>query len=165
MCRFCSFALSQALLAVQHINDKKANPGPWHLWHMALYWHTFWIHSAKGDATTGSGNRIDVISNIEQQFDTKSGFICAQIVNLTWPVPKSVQEETRETSNNPHFYQVWSGLIWNTCKIHLKTRSVTDPIVGGLRREKNTHKWSIWLVRHKPLSKWLVLLWANHRKA
>ena len=28
LCRFCSFALSQALLAVQHINDKKANPGP-----------------------------------------------------------------------------------------------------------------------------------------
>ena len=132
-------------------------------------WHYIGILSefipAKGDATTGSGNRIDVISNIEQQFDTKSGFICAQILNLTWPVPKSVQEETRETSNNPHFYQVWSGLIWNTCKIHLKTRSVTDPIVGGLRREKNTHKWSIWLVRHKPLSKWLVLLWANHRKA
>ena len=26
--RFCSFVLAQALLAVQHINDKKANPGP-----------------------------------------------------------------------------------------------------------------------------------------
>ena len=65
-------------------------------------WHYIGILSefipAKGDATTGSGNRIDVISNIEQQFDTKSGFICAQILNLTWPVPKSVQEETRETS-------------------------------------------------------------------
>ena len=93
-------------------------------------WHYIGILSefipTKGDATAGSGNRIDIISNIEQQFDTKSGFICAQIL-------KSVQEETRETSNNPHFYQVWSGLIWNTCKIHLKTRSVTDPIVGGLR--------------------------------
>ena len=105
-------------------------------------WHYIGILSecipAKGDATTGSGNRIDIISNIEQECDTKSGFICAQILNLTWPVPKSFQEETRETSNNPHFYQVWSDLIWNTCKIDLKTRSGTDPIVGGLRREKNT---------------------------
>lgn len=26
---------------------KRPIPGPWHLWHMALYWHTFWIHSNK----------------------------------------------------------------------------------------------------------------------
>lgn len=114
-------------------------------------WHYIGILSefipAKGDATTGSGNRIDIISNIEQEFHTKSGFICGQILNLTWPVPKPFQEETRETSNNPHFYQVWSGLIWNnTCKIDLKTRSVTDPIVGVLRPRLEKHAQMEYLV-------------------
>ena len=56
-------------------------------------------------------------------------------------------KETRQTSTNPQFYQVWSGLIWNnTCKIDLKTWSVTDPIVGGLRPRLQKHPQMEYLV-------------------
>ena len=83
-------------------------------------------------------------------------------------------KETRQTSTNPQFYQVWSGLIWNnTCKIDLKTWSVTDPIVGGLRPRLEKHPQMEYLVSQAQTtirwlagcSKWLVLLWADHRKA
>ena len=112
LCRFCSLALAQALLAVQHINDKKANPGP--LTPMA------------------HGTILAYFLNsFQQKVMQRQGAVTVSISSPTSnrsviPNLKLFQEETRETSNNPHFYQVWSGLIWNTCKIHLKTRSVTD---------------------------------------
>ena len=78
------------------------------------------------------------LNSFQQKVMQRQGAVTVSISSPTSnrsviPNLKSFQEETRETSNNPHFYQVWSGLIWNTCKIHLKTGSVTDPIVGGLR--------------------------------
>ena len=112
LCRFCSLALSQALLAVQHINDKKANPGP--LTPMAH--GTILAYFLNSFQQKVMQRQVAVTVSISSPTSNRSVI----------PNPKSFQEETRETSNNPHFYQVWSGLIWNTCKIHMKTRSVTD---------------------------------------
>ena len=112
LCRFCSFVLAQALLAVQHINDKKANPGPLTpMAHATIF--AYFLNSFQQKVMQ---RQVAVTVSISSPTSNRS-----VIPNL-----KSFLEETRETSNNPHFYQVWSGLIWNTCKIHLKTRSVTD---------------------------------------
>ena len=113
LCRFCSFVLSQALLAVQHINDKKANPGP--LTPMAH--GTILAYFLNSFQQKVMQRQVAVTVSISSPTSNRSVI----------PNPKSFQEETRETSNNPHFYQLWSSLIWNnTCRIHLKTRSVTD---------------------------------------